>query len=168
VVVVHPTVPVGPRDVKPTPTGQIIVDFLNGRMPAYVNTGLNLVSVEDVAIGHVLALEKGKAGERYILGNRNLTLSEMLQILGKISGIRPPSFRMPLWLAMAVARVDELVVARATGKPPRVPIAGVQAARKFRHFDCSRAISQIGMPQTPVEVALGRAVRWFRENGYAR
>ena len=168
VVVVHPTFPVGPRDVKPTPTGQIIVDFLNGRMPAYVNTGLNVVAVEDVARGHVLALEKGKPGERYILGNQNLTLREIFEILGEISGIRPPGFRIPLWLAMGVARVDELVVARVTGKPPRVPIAGVQAARKFRHFDCSKAIKQLGLPQTPVEIALDRAVRWFRENGYAR
>lgn len=167
VVVVHPTFPVGPRDVKPTPTGQIIVDFLNGRMPAYVNTGLNVVSVEDVARGHVLALERGKPGERYILGNRNLTLREMFEILGKVSGVLPPSFRMPLWLAMAVAGVDELVVARALGKPPRVPVAGVQAARKWRHFDCSKAVTQLGLPQTPVEVALDGAVRWFRENGYA-
>ena len=168
VVVVHPTVPVGPRDVKPTPTGQIIVDFLNGRMPAYVNTGLNVVAVEDVARGHILALRKGKPGERYILGNRNLTLRETFEILGGISGITPPGFRIPLWLAMSVALVDELVVARITGKPPRVPIAGVQAARKFRHFDCSKAIKQLGLPQTPVEIALDRSVRWFRENGYAR
>jgi len=167
VVVVNPTVPVGPWDIKPTPTGQIVVDFLNGRMPAYVNTGLNVVDVQDVAWGHILAMEKGRAGERYILGNQNLTLREMLGVLGRIAGIEPPRLRIPLWAAMLAAYVSESAARWLTRRPPRIPMAAVRAAAKFRHFDCSKAVRELGMPQTPIEQALGKAVRWFRENGYA-
>lgn len=168
VVVVNPTTPVGAGDVKPTPTGQFILDFINGRMPAYVDTGLNLVDVADVARGHRLAMEKGRPGERYLLGNRNMTFREILCVLSRMVGRPAPRWRIPLGLAQAVAHLDELVVGRIAGKPPRVPLAGVQAARKYRHFDCSKAVRELGMPQTPIEVALGSAVKWFRENGYAR
>ncbi len=167
-VVVNPTTPVGPGDRKPTPTGQIIVDFLNRRMPAYVNTGLNLVDVRDVARGHLLALEKGRIGERYLLGNRNLTFREILGLLQRITGIPAPRFRIPLWAALAAGYVDEFVAAKVTGKPPRIPVAAVKTARSFRHFDCSKAVKELGLPQTPIEEALESAVRWFRENGYAR
>lgn len=166
-VVVNPTTPVGPGDVKPTPTGQIIVDFLNRRMPAYVNTGLNLVDVRDVARGHLLALEKGRIGERYLLGNRNLTLKEILEALAKITGLPAPRVRLPLWLALGAAQVDEFVARKVTGKPPRIPVAAVKTAGHFRHFDCSKAVKELGLPQTPVEGALENAVRWFRANGYA-
>ena len=166
-VVVNPTTPVGPRDVKPTPTGQIVVDFLRRRMPAYVNTGLNLVDVEDVAEGHVLALEKGRPGERYILGHRNLTLKEILGLLAQVTGLPAPRVRLPLWVALGAAYVSQFAADRVTGRPPRIPVAAVKVARHFRYFDCSKAIRELDLPQTPVEEALAKAVHWFRENGYA-
>jgi len=166
-VVVNPTTPVGPLDLKPTPTGQFIVDFLNGKMPAYVNTGLNLVDVQDVAKGHVLALERGQIRERYILGNRNLTFKEILNILERITGIKAPKFKIPIWIALGAGYADELVSGKILGRRPRIPVAGVKTARKFRHFDCSKAIDELGLPQTPVEEALEKAVKWFRQNGYA-
>ncbi|MFQ5996197.1 MAG: hopanoid-associated sugar epimerase [Dehalococcoidales bacterium] len=165
-VVVNPTMPVGPWDIKPTPTGQVIVDFLNGRMPACVNTGLNVVDVEDVAKGHILALEKGRLGERYILGNKNLTLRQIFTILERITGIRAPRFDIPVWLALGAAHVDEFVSGKVFRRYPRIPLEAVRAARKFRHFDCSKAVSELGFAQTPVEEALDKAVRWFRQNGY--
>ena len=167
-VVVNPTTPVGPGDVKPTPTGQFIVDFLNGRMPAYVNTGLNLIDVGDVAKGHILAFERGRPGERYLLGNRNVTFREILEMLADLTGATAPKLRIPLWLALSAAHIDERFVAPILRKPPRIPMAGVVAARKFRHFDCSKAVRELGLPQTPIEVALAKAVRWFKQNGYVR
>ncbi|HEX2924490.1 MAG TPA: hopanoid-associated sugar epimerase [Chloroflexota bacterium] len=168
VVVVNPTTPVGAGDVRPTPTGQFVLDFINGKMPAFVDTGLNVVDVADVAKGHRLAMERGRAGERYLLGNRNMTFREILCTLAEMVGRPAPRWRIPLRLALAAAHVDELLSSRITGKPPRVPLAGVRAAHKYRHFDCSKSVRELGMPQTPVEEALSRAVKWFRENGYAR
>ena len=168
IVIVNPTTPVGWGDIKPTPTGQFILDFLNNRMPAYVDTGLNIIDVEDVAVGHLLAYEKGIVGQRYILGNANLTFKEILNILGRITGKRAPRTRIPIGLAMAVAYVDEFISGKLMKKCPRVPIAAVKTSRKIRHFDCSRAIKELGLPQTPVEDALRKAVIWFRENGYVR
>lgn len=165
-VVVNPTTTVGPLDIKPSPTGQFIVDFLNRRMPAYVNTGLNVVDVEDVAKGHILALERGRVGERYILGNKNLTFKEILAILEQITRIKAPRLRIPIWLALGAAHIDEFVSGKLVKRYPRVPVAGVKAARKFRYFDCSKAVRELGLPQTPVEEALEKAVRWFRQNGY--
>jgi dihydroflavonol-4-reductase len=165
-VVVNPTTPVGPLDIKPTPTGQIVVSFLNRKMPAYVNTGLNLVDVRDVARGHILALEKGRIGERYILGNRNLTLKEILDLLEQITEIKAPQHRIPLWLALGAGYVDEFFSGKVLRRHPKVPVAAVKTARKVRHFDCSKAINELGLPQTPVERALESAVRWFAENGY--
>ncbi|MBI4285989.1 MAG: NAD-dependent epimerase/dehydratase family protein [Chloroflexi bacterium] len=165
-VVVNPTMPIGPWDVKPTPTGRVIVDFLSGRMPACVNTGLNVVAVEDVARGHILALEKGQTGERYILGNRNLTLREIFAILERTTGVRAPRFDIPLWLASGAAYIDGFVSGKVLRRPPRVPLEAVRAACKFRHFDCSKAVRELGFSPTPVEEAFDRAVRWFRQNGY--
>ncbi len=167
-VVVNPTMPVGPWDVKPTPTGQVVLDFLGGRMPACVNTGLNVVDVEDVARGHILALEKGRTGERYILGNENLTLRDIFVILERITGVRAPCLDIPLWLARGAAYVDEFVSGRVLRRPPRIPLEAVRAAGKFRHFDCSRAVRELGFSRTPVEQSFDKAVRWFRENGYVR
>jgi len=167
VVVVNPTTPIGPWDLKPTPTGRIILDFLNRRMPAYVNTGLNVVHVKDVARGHLLALRKGRVGERYLLGNRNLTLKQILDMLARITGLPAPRLRIPLLLALFAGYMDELLSGRVRGSPPRIPVAAVKTARHFRHFDCSKAVRELGLPQTPVEKALEDAVRWFRENGYA-
>jgi len=167
VVIVNPTMPVGPFDIKPTPTGKLIVDFLNGKMPAYVNTGLNVIDVEDVARGHILALEKGRIGERYILGNENLTLREILAILGRISGLDAPRLRIPISLALVLAYADQLVEGMILRRPPRIPLAGVRTSRKFRHFDCSKAIQELGLPQSSVEEAFDKAVSWFRQNRYA-
>jgi dihydroflavonol-4-reductase len=167
VVVVNPTMPIGAFDVKPTPTGQVIVDFLNHRMPAYVDTGINLVDVEDVAAGHVLAMERGKPGDRYILGNRNATFREMLGILESVTGIRAPRSKLPMWVALGAACADELVEGRVLRRCPRVQFAAVRAAGKHRYHDCSKAVRELGMPQSPVEKAFTRAVDWFRLNGYA-
>jgi dihydroflavonol-4-reductase len=168
IVVVNPTATVGPYDRKPTPTGRFILSFLNRHMPAYVNTGLNLVNVEDVARGHLLALEKGKVGERYILGNENLTFQTVLEMLSRLTGIRPPRICLPLSFALAVGYLSEFFVGRVLKKPPWITVEAVKAARDFRFFDCSKAIEELGFAPTPVEKGLERAVRWFKENGYVK
>src|SRR5947208_3561040 len=169
VVIVNPSAPVGPRDVKPTPTGQVIVDFLNRKMPAYLDTGLNWVHVRDVAIGHILAAEKGRIGQRYILGNAegNWTMQQTFAALEEISGVPAPKVRIPYFAALAVAHVNE-VVAGATGKPPKAPLAGVRMAKYKMWFNPAKAIRDLGLPQTPTRQALADAVEWFRANGYAR
>jgi dihydroflavonol-4-reductase len=168
VVIVNPSAPVGPRDVKPTPTGKVIVDFLNRAMPAYLETGLNWVHVRDVAQGHILAAEKGKVGERYILGNRegNWTMQQAFRVLEKISGVPAPRFRIPYQVALTAAYADE-TFSHFTGKPPKAPLAGVRMARYKMFFNPAKAIRELGLPQTPPEEALAEAVRWFREHGYA-
>jgi dihydroflavonol-4-reductase len=167
VVIVNPSTPIGPGDIKPTPTGQMIVDFLRGKMWAYLDTGLNLASVEDVAAGHLLAAERGKVGERYILGGRNLTLREIFQILGRLAGIRPPTVKVSAGLIMPIARISECLADRLTGRPPLVAVDAVRMARKRMFFDGAKAVRELGMPQTSVEDALAAAVSWFRSNGYA-
>lgn len=167
VVVVNPSTPVGPRDVKPTPTGQLIVDFLNGRMPAYLDTGLNLIDVEDVAQGHLLAMEKGRLGERYILGHRNMTFKEILEILAAVSGRPAPRVRLPRPAALGLAAVSTLSSV-LTRRPPWVPWEGVRMAGRKMFFDSSKAVRELGLPQGPVEGALEKAVRWFRDNGYSK
>ena len=167
IVIVNPSTPVGEMDIKPTPTGQIIVDFLNRRMPAYVNTGLNLVDVHDVAEGHLLAAANGVPGKRYILGNRNMTLKQLLEMLAEISGIPAPQVRLPYSVPLAFAAA-ETAFARITGKPPRAPLDAVRMSRHRMFFDASLAVRELGLPQSPVEAALERAVSWFRDRGYAR
>ena len=167
VVIVNPSTPVGELDVKPTPTGQMIVDFVNRRMPAYVDTGLNIVDVRDVAEGHILAAERGRRGEKYILGNRNMTLKEILDTLSRLTGLPSPRLRLPHWVPLAAAAADTFA-ARLTGRVPRVPLEGVRMARHRMFFDASKAVGELGLPQTPVEDALSRAVAWFREHGYVR
>jgi dihydroflavonol-4-reductase len=169
VVIVNPSAPVGPRDVKPTPTGKVIVDFLNRKMPAYLDTGLNWVHVRDVAIGHILAAEKGRIGERYILGNAdgNWTMKQALEVLEKISGVPAPKFRVPYSIALFAAHIDESI-SKFSGKSPKAPLAGVRMARYKMFFNPTKAIRELGLPQTPAEKALADAVEWFRENGYAR
>lgn len=167
-VVVNPTTPVGPYDVKPTPTGKMIVDFLNGKMAACVNTGLNIVDVEDVAKGHILALEKGHIGERYILGGYNLTFRQILNILAGITGINAPRLNIPIWLALGAAHVDEFVWGTLLRRHPHIPVSAVKAARRFRYFDCSKAIQELGFPKTPVVESFAKATRWFRQNGYVK
>jgi dihydroflavonol-4-reductase len=165
VVVVNPTTPVGPGDWKPTPTGRIILDFLTGRMPAYVDTGLNLVAVEDAAAGHLLAAERGEIGRRYILGAENLTLKQILDALARLAGRPAPRVRMPHRVALAAAHVDTFF-ARLTGREPRIPVDGVRMARHRMFVDASRAVRELGFRPGSVEEALERAVRWYQANGY--
>jgi dihydroflavonol-4-reductase len=165
VVIVNPTTPVGPGDWKPTPTGKIIVDFLNGRMPGYVDTGLNFVPVEDCARGHLLAAEHGRVGERYILGGRNLTLKQMLDILALASGRTAPQWKIPYVLAYA-AGCANTGVSRLLGREPRIPIEGVRMARHKMFVDASKAERELGFVPGPIEAALERAVAWYESNGY--
>jgi dihydroflavonol-4-reductase len=169
VVIVNPSAPVGPRDVKPTPTGRIIVDFLNRRLPAYVDTGLNWVHVRDVAVGHILAAEKGRVGERYILGNAegNWTMIEALKVLAEISGLPAPKIQVPYVVALAAAHAGE-TLSHLTGKAPRAPLAGVRMAKHKMFFNPAKAIRELGLPQTPPKQALEHAVEWFRQHGYVR
>ena len=169
VVIVNPSAPVGPRDVKPTPTGQIIVDFLNRALPAYMDTGLNWVHVADVANGHILAAEKGRVGERYILGHAegNWTMQQTLAVMGELTGLPVPRFRVPHALALGAAYAGE-VMAAVTGKPPRAPLAGVRMARYKMWFDPDKAIRELGLPQTPPRQAFAEAIEWFRTHGYVK
>jgi dihydroflavonol-4-reductase len=169
VVIVNPSAPVGPRDVKPTPTGQVIVDFLNRAMPAYLETGLNWVHVRDVAVGHILAAEKGRVGERYILGNAegNWTLREAFSVLEQITGIPAPKIRVPYIVALSAAYLDE-AMSKLSGKPPKAPLAGVRMAKYKMFFNPAKAIQELGLPQTPPRQALADAVEWFRANGYVK
>ena len=166
-VIVNPSTPVGVLDIKPTPTGKIIVDILNRKMPAYLDTGLNLIDVEDCARGHILAAGKGRIGEKYILGNQNLTLREIFELLEQISGIPSPKVRLPYTPILLAAYVNE-ALSRLTGKEPLIPLNAVLMARKFMFFDSSKAIRELGLPQTPVTEALTKAVAWFRANGYVK
>ncbi|MEJ2555969.1 MAG: NAD-dependent epimerase/dehydratase family protein [Anaerolineae bacterium] len=166
-VIVNPSTPVGVGDHKPTPTGKIIVDFLNGRMPAYVDTGLNVVDVEDVAAGHLLTAERGRAGERYILGGENLTLKQVLDILAEVSERPPVRMRIPYRVALAWTYVD---VALARLNPRHTPSATPETVRlshKHMYFDPSKAVRELGLPQTPARQALHKAVEWYRAHRYA-
>ena len=167
VVIVNPSAPIGPWDVKPTPTGQMIVDFLDGKMIGSVDTGLNIVHVRDVARGHILAAQKGRVGERYILGHRNLSLLEIFRMLSALTGVPAPRFRVPYAVAwLAAAGMEGL--SRLTGRPPQVPLTAVRMARKRMYFSAEKAIRELGLPQTSAETALADAVGWFTERGYLR
>lgn len=165
VVIVNPTTPVGPGDWKPTPTGRILLDFLNGHMPGYVDTGLNVVAVEDAAAGHLLAAERGQVGQRYILGGRNMTLKEILDVLSGISGRPAPRLRLPHAVALFAGYADALV-SRLLSRVPQIPLEGVRMARHKMFVDCSKAVRELGFTAGPVERALERAVYWYKENGY--
>jgi len=167
VVIVNPSTPVGERDIKPTPTGRIVVDFLKRKFPAYVDTGLNLVDVKQCALGHLSALEKGRSGERYILGGENLTLKQILDKLAAITGLPSPSIRVPYVLALATGVVDELVTGRIRGREPRATIDAVRMGRKKMFVSSAKAERELGWKHVPVDDALRRAADWFRENGYA-
>jgi dihydroflavonol-4-reductase len=167
VVIVNPSTPVGVGDYKPTPTGQIILDFLNGRMFGYVDTGLNIVDVEDVAQGHLLAAERGRVGECYILGGENLTLKQVLDILAEVSGRPPVRLRIPHWVAMAWAYVDVTLASLGLRKVPTATPEKVQLSRRYEWFDCSKAMKELGYSYRPAREALRKAVEWYRANGYA-
>lgn len=160
IVIVNPSTPIGEYDIKPTPTGEIIVRFLTNKMPGYVNTGLNFIDVKDVALGHILALEKGKTGERYILGNCNLTLAEFLQKLALITGKKAPKIEFPFWLPFTVAFVDEYILS-LMGKKPTLAIEGVKMSRQFMYYDTSKAVKELGLPQTNIDDAIERSIKWF-------
>lgn len=167
VVVVNPTTPVGERDIKPTPSGRIIVDFLKKKFPAYVDTGLNLVDVKECARGHVSALEKGRSGERYILGGENLTLKQILDRLGVITGLPSPKIRVPYVVALATGVVDEMVTGYILGREPRATIDAVRMGRKKMFVSSGKAERELGWKIVEVDDALRRAVQWFQANGYA-
>jgi dihydroflavonol-4-reductase len=166
VVIVNPSTPVGPRDIKPTPTGRIIIDALSGRMPAYVDTGLNVVHVDDVAVGHLLAFERGTIGERYVLGARDMTLKEILSELAAITGGQAPRFRLPHNLVLPIAYVSEAWARLTHGNEPRVTLVGVRLAKKKMFFSSEKARRVLGYHPRPIEEALRDAVDWFRQNGY--
>jgi dihydroflavonol-4-reductase len=166
VVIVNPTTPVGEQDVKPTPTGRIVVDFLKRKFPAYVETGLNLVDVRECALGHVAALEKGKPGERYILGGENLTLKEILDKLGEITGLPSPKLKLPYVFAFAAGVVGEAITGRMLHREPRATVDTVRMGKKKMFASSGKAERELGWKIVPVEGALRRAVEWFRSNGY--
>jgi len=165
VVIVNPTAPVGPWDWKPTPTGRIILDFLRGKMPAYVDTGLNVAPVEDIAEGHLLAAEKGRAGERYILGGRNMTLKQILDALSAITGRRAPRLRLPHAIALAAGYADQLF-SRLAGREPQIPVEGVKMSRHRMFVQSDKAERELGYKPTSVGAALERAVNWYQQHGY--
>ena len=167
VVIVNPTTPVGEQDIKPTPTGRIVVDFLKKKFPAYVDTGLNLVDATECARGHVAALENGKRGERYILGGENLTLKQILDRLASITGLSSPTVKVPHFVALGAAVVDELWTGRICGKEPRATVDAVRMGRKKMFVTSAKAEREIGWKILSVEAALRRATDWFRANGYA-
>jgi dihydroflavonol-4-reductase len=166
VVIVNPTTPIGAWDAKPTPTGEIIVRFLSGRMPAYVDTGLNVVDVEEVAAGHLAAYARGTTGERYILGNENLSLRNLLERLSALTGLPAPSLRLPRLVPLAYAALGEFVFARA-GYRPDVAYEGVRMAKQMMYYDATKATRALAVPHRPLAPALSRAVAWFQQHGYA-
>ncbi len=167
VVIVNPSTPIGEGDHKPTPTGKIILDFLRGRLPAYVDTGLNIVDVEDVAAGHLLAAERGRRGEKYILGGENLTLKHVLDLLAELSGRPPVRLRVPPWVAMFWAYADVAAARLIRRYTPTATPEKVRLSRRAEFFDPGKAIRELGLPQTPAREALRKAVAWYRAHGYA-
>ncbi len=167
VVIVNPSTPIGDFDSKPTATGKIITDYLNGKMPAYVQTGLNIVDVRDVARGHILAAEQGEIGRRYILGGENMTLKQILDCLAEISGLPRIEWEMPLWTAYAAAGADTFLCEKLLRRAPHIPLEGVKMARKYMYFDWTRARVELGYQPGSAAQALQRAVQWFMDNGYA-
>ena len=165
VVIVNPTTPVGPWDRKPTPTGEIFVRFMRGGMWAMVDTGLNLVDVEDVALGHLAAYDKGRSGERYILGGENLRLRDLLERVGSLTGRPAPRVTVPMWLPLAVAWTEERVLSKL-GRTPTVPLDGVKMSGESMYYDASKARIELGIVPRPIDGAIRAAVRWFADNGY--
>jgi len=165
-VIVNPSTPVGPRDIRPTPTGRMVLDAACGRTPAYVDTGLNLVHVDDVAQGHLLAFERGVTGERYILGGRNMTLKEILTEVARITGQKPPRVRLPHNLVLPIAYISEAWAWLTNGPEPRATVDGVKLSKKYMFFSIEKARRELGYNPRPVEEALKDAVEWFRANGY--
>jgi dihydroflavonol-4-reductase len=167
VVIVSPSTPVGPGDVKPTPTGQLVLDAAAGRMPAYVDTGLNIVHVDDVAAGHLLAYERGRPGERYILGGQDMSLREILGLIARLEGRNPPRVRLPYGVVLPIAYLAE-GFARLTGRSGRITLEGVRMSRKKMFFSSAKAVRELGYGWRPPVQAFEDAIRWFRDNGSLR
>jgi len=165
VVIVNPTLVIGTNDVKPTPSGRMIIDVVKRRMPGYIDGGINVIDVDDVSRGHILAAKKGRIGERYLLGNRNLTVYEYLKLIADIAGVAPPKAKLPYRLALALAHVFELGAA-VTKTPPVVTPSEVRIAKMREWYDCSKAVNELGLPQAPIDPTIRNAITWFRENGY--
>lgn len=165
-VIVNPSAPLGPRDVRPTPTGRMIVQAASGKMPAYVDTGLNVVHVDDVAEGHVLAHARGRAGERYILGGENMSLQQILQEVARLTGRSPPGIRLPHDIVLPVAYLAEAVARMTGGREPIVTVDGVKLAKKFMYFTSDKARRELGYRARPAREAISDAIAWFRDNGY--
>ncbi len=167
IVVVNPSTPIGPLDIKPTPTGDMVLRFLRRGMPTYLETGMNFIDVRDVVAGHLLALLKGKSGDRYILGHQNWTMKQLLDLLSQITGLSAPQRAIAPWIPLTVAWVDEKVLA-PLGKPPSVPLDGVRMAKQYMYYDASKAVRELGLPQSSLSLALQDAVDWFRSHGYVK
>jgi len=166
VVIVNPSTPIGELDIKPTPTGKIIVDFLKGKMFGYVDTGMNLIDVRDCAEGHILAAERGHVGHRYILGGTNLTLKAMFDALARVTDITSPKMKVPHWVAESYARLENFWAINVARRAPDVPVESVRMSRHRMWFDSSKAVRELALPQTSIDDALARAVRWFNDHGY--
>ena len=166
VIVVNPTLPVGPWDVKPTPTGKIILDFLRRKVPAYLKTGMNVVDVADVVDGHILAMEKGRPGERYILGNQNMSLKDLFDMISKLTGFSAPRIRLPYWLVVSLGYADQFAEGTLLGKEPTIPLEGVLASKVPAYVNCDKAVRELGQPQRSIEDALKQSLTWFIAHGY--
>jgi dihydroflavonol-4-reductase len=168
VIILNPTTPIGSNDAKPTPTGRIFVDFLNGKFPAYIDTGLNLVDVAEVARTHVDALTRGQSGRRYILGGENLTLKQILDRMAAITGLPSPTVRIPFAVAAVYAFFEETITGRIRGREPRATLEEVRMGRKKMFASSARAQDELGFRVVPVQPAMEAAIEWFRANGYTR
>lgn len=168
VVVVNPTAPFGPGDTRPTPTGRIVLEFMNKRFPGYVDSGVNVCDVDDAAEGHALAFEHGKPGERYILGSENIKLREIYETLARVTGLKRRPVRAPFALALAAGWIDTLIEGKLLRREPYIPLEGLHVARHPLYVTCEKAVSELGLPQRPAAESLLRAARWFDENGYSR
>lgn len=166
-VIVNPTGVIGVRDIKPTPTGEFIVKVINKKMPGYIDAGINFVDVEDVARGHILAAKKGRIGERYILGNENMSVKDFFDLIAEVGGVEPPKRKTSYPMAITLAYVSKLV-SIITRKPPLVPISMARNIGYYVYYDCSKAVRELGLPQTPIKTTIEKAVSWFKENGYVK
>jgi len=165
VVIVNPTLVIGVNDIKPSPSGQLIIDVVKKNLPGYIDGGINIIDVEDVARGHILAAKKGRVGERYLLGNKNITVHDYIKLIAEIAGVKPPSLKLSFKLALAVGHLFEFG-ASITKKPPVVTVSEVRIAKMTEWYDCSKAVNELGLPQTSIDITIKKAINWFRENGY--
>ena len=165
VVMVNPTLVIGTNDIKPSPSGQMIIDVVKQKMPGYIDGGINIIDVEDVARGHILAAKKGRVGERYLFGNENITVSNYFKLIADIAGVKPPTIKIPYHLALVLGYAFEFG-AFITKKPPVVTASEVRIGKMMEWYDCSKAVNELGLPQTPIHMTIKKALNWFRENGY--